>query len=146
MALFILNVLLITSSAFPHRLLNNRKGLENCRPGLCAGPKQAWIPSSPNITYYAEFNVPPLPSNFSSDQTYFIYYNIIFKSDDPYASNNQFVPQLMLGEPLCDSTGPPEYNPIWKTLNQWHIGAQYFFFIQNDSASDGRSGKNIIQF
>eukprot|EP01084_Bolivina_argentea_P261079 441072_1 len=112
----------------------------NCHPGLCAGPSKAWIPSSPNTSYYAEFNVPPLPQSFSAQQTYFIYYNIIFKSDSPYATNNQFVPQLMLGHPLCDSTGAPYYNPIWKVLNQWHIGAQYFFFIKNESASGGRSG------
>eukprot|EP01083_Nonionella_stella_P234056 824091_1 len=125
----------------PPHLRENEKSY--CHPGLCAGPKHGWIPSSPNVSYYAEFNVPPLPTNFSSDQTYFIYYNIIFKEDEPYGTNNQFVPQLMLGEPLCSSTGPPDYNPIWKTLTQWHIGAQYFFFIKNDSAPDGRSGKAV---
>lgn len=112
----------------------------NCHPNLCSGPSKGWIPSSPNVSYYAEFTVPPLPKNFSSQQTYFIYYNIIFKSDSEYATNNQFVPQLMLGRPLCDSTGPPYYNPIWKTLNKWHIGAQYFFFIKNESNPSGKSG------
>ena len=78
---------------------------ESCRAGLCVGPEKAWIPSSNTTLYYAEFNVPPLPESFSAAQTYFIYYNIIFKSDAPYGTNNQFVPQLMLGNPLCDSTG-----------------------------------------
>ena len=131
-------------SLYPNRLPPHLTGeLSSCHPGLCAGPEKAWIPSSPNVTYYAEFNVPPLPKNFSSAQTYFIYYNIIFKSDAPYGTNNQFVPQLMLGEPLCGSTGPPDYNPMWKSLKTWHIGAQYFFFIQNKSTSSGRSGKAV---
>lgn len=109
----------------------------NCHPNLCSGPTKQ-LPSSPNISYYAEYNVPPLPTNFSTDwnfgQTYFIYYNIIFEDDPGYAVNNQFVPQLMLGGgALCGSTGPPEYLPIWRDLKQWYIGAQYFFEIVNTS-------------
>jgi len=115
---------------------------EDCRQNLCAAPTKS-VPASPNVTYYAEFNVPPLPASFSASQTYFIYYNIIFPADGDVATNNQFVPQLMLGEPLCGSTGPPYYNPVWKTLKTWHIGAQYFFFVKNESDPSGNSGKAV---
>ena len=39
---------------------------------------------------------------------------------------NQFVPQLMLGSTLCNSSNAPDYDPIWCKLSTWHIGAQYF--------------------
>ena len=35
---------------------------------------------------------------------------------------NQFVPQLMLGRTLCDSSNHPDYSPVWCTLHKWHIG------------------------
>ena len=48
---------------------------------------------------------------------------------------NQFVPQLMLGNPLCNSTGPPLYKPIWHKFDTWVFGAQYFFEIFNKTAN-----------
>ena len=48
---------------------------------------------------------------------------------------NQFVPQLMLGNPLCDSTGPPLYKPIWHEHTTWVIGSQYFFELFNHTAN-----------
>jgi hypothetical protein len=37
---------------------------------------------------------------------------------------NQFVPQLMLGNPLDGSSGPPLYKPKWHAHNTWCFGAQ----------------------
>ena len=39
---------------------------------------------------------------------------------------NQFVPQLMLGNALANSSNYPDYDPQWIQLETWHIGAQYF--------------------
>jgi len=48
---------------------------------------------------------------------------------------NQFVPQLMLGNPLCNSSGPPDYKPKWHEESTWTFGAQYFFEIFNETAN-----------
>ena len=52
---------------------------------------------------------------------------------------NQFVPQLMLGNTLANSTNGSEYNPKWIKMDAWHIGAQYFMglCVQNDTFPDG---------
>eukprot|EP01084_Bolivina_argentea_P261078 441071_1 len=129
------------SYSFPNRLSPQFNEIEaSCRVNLCSGAG-ARVPTSPNISYYAEYTVPPVPTVIGN--CYYIYYNIIFSSDSPYGTNNQFVPQLMLGTALSDSTGSPYYNPIWKHLTSWHIGSQYFFFIQNESSSSGHSGKAV---
>lgn len=49
---------------------------------------------------------------------------------------NQFVPQLMLGNALCNSSNAPDYHPHWAKLTGWAIGAQYFFGVC-DEGSDG---------
>ena len=42
----------------------------------------------------------------------------------------QFVPQLMLGNPLCKSSGPPLYKPKWELHHSWVLGSQYFFEVR----------------
>ena len=54
------------------------------------------------------------------------YFNIFWRQQPPGGYYNQFVPQLMLGNVLANSTNFPDYEPQWLQLNQWHIGAQYF--------------------
>eukprot|EP00729_Bicosta_minor_P029959 gene29959-29030_t len=46
---------------------------------------------------------------------------------------NQFVPQLMLGNPLDGSKGPPDYVPEWHKHTSWCFGAQYFFELFNQT-------------
>ena len=46
---------------------------------------------------------------------------------------NQFVPQLMLGNVLANSSNYPDYHPQWIALDQWHIGAQYFMALPCNS-------------
>lgn len=52
---------------------------------------------------------------------------------------NQFVPQLMLGNALANSTNHPKYNPHWIKLDTWHIGAQYSMglCVKNETYPDG---------
>jgi len=50
---------------------------------------------------------------------------------------NQFVPQLMLGNVLANSSNFPEYNPQWLVLDKWHIGAQYFMGLPGNSSITG---------
>lgn len=78
------------------------------------------------------FDVPALPTNASAylDLTYYIYFNIFFHNFEPKgAIYNQFVPQLMLGQALSGSTGPPTYDPLWGNYSSYVFGAQYFFEI-----------------
>lgn len=48
---------------------------------------------------------------------------------------NQFVPQLMLGNALANSTNFPDFDPRWIQLDSWHIGAQYFMGLCPDGVS-----------
>ena len=65
---------------------------------------------------------------------------------DGHGRYNQFVPQLMLGSTLCNSSNAPLYTPDWCQLKTWHIGAQYFMGLygcnnQSDAASCGFTPK-----
>ena len=57
------------------------------------------------------------------------------------ARMNQFVPQLMLGNPLDGSKGPPDYVPEWHKHTSWCFGAQYFFelFNQTENATQAHA-------
>ena len=96
-----------------------------CKAGLCGG--MARYPALPGTRFYSTFSVPGLPLNASAaeDVTFFIYTNIFF---DGYRDGtmNQFVNQLMLGNPLSGSTGAPDYLPLWSQAATWVFGAQYF--------------------
>jgi hypothetical protein len=55
-------------------------------------------------------------------------------------SQGQFVPQLTLGDGLCNGTGSPLYNcapcdPNPKTHKQWYMQAQYFWEGHDPSSS-----------
>ena len=65
----------------------------NCRVNLCSGPGHRY-PANTNMSFYAEYTIPPLPAEYTAQQTYYIYYNIFF--GDPYGKFNQFVPQLSI--------------------------------------------------
>jgi hypothetical protein len=47
--------------------------------------------------------------------------------DMGYGRMNQFVPQLLLGNVLSGSTGPPNYDPTFSTISSYMFGAHYFF-------------------
>ena len=53
---------------------------------------------------------------------------------------NQFVNQLMLGQPLYGSTGPPDYNPLWMPVTTWIFAAQYFMEIYDNSTAKAAAG------
>jgi hypothetical protein len=104
-----------------------------CNGGFCSS--LAHYPCR-GTSHYAEFNVPELPEEIGP--TFFVYYNIDWQAAGPSGSDarmNQFVPQLMLGTPLDDSTGPPLYKPIWNETKTWKFGAQYFFEIFNKTSN-----------
>lgn len=52
----------------------------------------------------------------------------------PSTLSNRFVNQLMLGQPLYGSTGPPAYDPLWMPVHTWIFAAQYFMEIYNGTA------------
>ena len=55
----------------------------------------------------------------------YIYFNIFFGDSKPNGRMNQFVPQLMVGESLTTSSGPPDYHPIWVDHKSWVFSSQY---------------------
>jgi len=115
-----------------------------CRAGLCAGAPGRF-PTAPGIVFSSEYNIPKIPSAYGpkTQLTDYLYFNIVFDSAEAQALGghfNQFVPQLMLGSCLTNSTGPPRYNPIFTRVNSWKIGAQYFFALVNHSSQSNWTG------
>lgn len=73
--------------------------------------------------------VPALPKRIDGI-TYYIWTDIFF-GDMGYGRMNQFVPQLILGQALDGSSGPPDYKPHWGNHSSWTFAAHYFFEIFN---------------
>ena len=111
---------------------------ETCHAGaLCVGPGRMYpLGRVPGVKWSSRFVVPRLPQKFDSSMTYYDYLNVFWRDNPQGGFMNQFVPQLMLGNPLANSTNAPEYKPIWKELSSWHVGAQYFMGL-----CDGSSGE-----
>ena len=90
---------------------------------VCAGSASA--PAAVGWKYESSFEAPPLPPDFTSENaTIFYYFNLL--------ASGQFVPQLTLGDGLCNGTGPPGFtcsncDPNPKTSKQWYMQAQYFW-------------------
>lgn len=116
--------------------------LTSCHAGaICAGPGKMYpIGREPGTIIQSRFVVPDLPKQHDSTQnTYYDYLNIFWRQQPTGGYMNQFVPQLMLGNTLANSTNGSEYNPKWIKMDAWHIGAQYFMglCVQNDTFPDG---------
>ena len=107
-----------------------------CRENICGGG--ADYPVNGTL-FYSEFTVPGLPTNASAidEGTYFIYTNIFFRSapSAPSGLMNQFVPQLMLGNPLSGSSNWPFYLPQWSHATTWVFASQYFMEIFNSTSN-----------
>lgn len=111
-----------------------------CQGGLCMGMHDGPHEGGP-ASYvvgdaasgftgvYAEMTVPELPKE--QDGICYYLWTDIFFGDMSYGRMNQFVPQLILGNALSGSTGPPLYNPLYGVYNTWHFGAHYFFEVYN---------------
>lgn len=103
-------------------------------------------PVAPGMRFYTTFNVPGLPLNASAienDITFFIYQNIFFDGGPGECADcrmNQFVNQLMLGQPLYGSTGPPNYDPLWMPVTTWIFAAQYFMEIYPNGTAKAAAG------
>jgi hypothetical protein len=118
-------------------------GDDGCRAGgLCVGPGRLYpIGRQPGVLMYSIFTVPELPQQFDRiETTYYDYFNIFWPGEQPTGGYmNQFVPQLMLGNVLANSSNYPDYDPYWIAMDTWHIGAQYFMGLcaTNATAPDG---------
>jgi hypothetical protein len=76
--------------------------------------------------------VPKLPKQMDA-VTYYLWTDVFF-GDALGGRMNQFVPQLLLGSVLDDSSGPPNFRPSWHVHQTWAFGAHYFFeIIANDT-------------
>ena len=77
--------------------------------------------------------VPDYPKNLSGI-CYYIWTDIFF-GDVGNGRMNQFVPQLILGNALDGTSGPPDYKPHWGHHETWMFGAHYFFEHVNGSGA-----------
>ena len=80
---------------------------------------------------YATMTVPEPPKAIDGI-TYYIWTDIFF-GDESQGRMNQFVPQLILGNALDGSSGPPTFKPHWGEHQTWAFGAHYFFETLNAS-------------
>lgn len=88
------------------------------------------------VVFYSSFVVPELPVVFDAKKKcYYDYLNIFWRGNPPGGYMNQFVPQLMLGNALANSTNYPDFKPHWLQLGSWHVGAQYFMGLCPDGKS-----------
>jgi hypothetical protein len=113
---------------------------DECGGHLCSG--FAWYPVAAGgqpTAFSARFNVPALPADIRVDDPdfcHYIYFNIFFPNGAPAgAVYNQFVPQLVLGNALTGSSGPPRYSPSWGNYSTWYFSAQYFFALNATAGS-----------
>ena len=87
---------------------------------------------------YAEFDVPGKPKE-QDGICFYIYFNIFFSGKGD-GRMNQFVPQLMLGNSLTASSGPPDYKPKWVQHKEWTFSSQYFMEINNTKTGNPAEG------
>ena len=152
----VFSLLLLATSTFafhdcvqPHHSLNRlspaaRERIvsppSGCAGGLCMGMHDGPHEGGPahyemgNVSsgftrLYSEMTVPALPLN-QTGITYFLWSDV-FMGDMSLGRMNQLVPQLLLGEVLSGSTGPPDYIPLYSTFASWMFGAHYFFETLN---------------
>ena len=109
-----------------------------CAGGLCVGMHDGPHESGPAsyvagnassgfTSLYSTMRVPGLPKNLSGICYYL--WSDIFMGDMSWGRMNQFVPQLILGDALDGSTGPPNFDPHYGHHSTWAFGAHYFFEI-----------------
>jgi len=111
-----------------------------CQGGLCVGmhngPHEGGPSSYPvgtkstgYTTVSSTMTVPDYPKT-TQGICYYIWTDIFF-GDMSQGVMNQFVPQLILGNALDGSSGPPLYKPKWGQHDTWKFGAHYFFEVLN---------------
>jgi hypothetical protein len=83
------------------------------------------------VVIESEYVVPSLPEQFDiTQQVFHGYLSIYWRSNIAPGYVTQFVPRLMLGKALVNST--PEFDPELIQLDTWYIGAQYFMALCDD--------------
>jgi hypothetical protein len=88
-------------------------------------------------TVSSTMTVPELPQK-QDGICYYIWSDIFF-GDMSWGRMNQFVPQLILGNALDASSGPPDYKPKWGLHKTWAFGAHYFFETYNGATNSTES-------
>jgi hypothetical protein len=115
-----------------------------CAGGVCVGmtngPHEGGNASYPvawnGITgtrVHSTMTVPQLPAELNGI-TYYLWTDVFF-GDASLGRMNQFVPQLLLGDVLDGSSGPPGYEPLWGHHDTWVFGAHYFFETFNTTSN-----------
>ena len=112
-------MLLSTEHLYPH------EGGNASYPVAWNGKSATFI----NVT----MTVPNLPHK-TTNITYYIWTDIFF-GDGLYGRMNQFVPQLLLGDVLDSSTGPPYYKPKFHHHDTWVFGSHYFWELYNTTTT-----------
>lgn len=122
-------------------LYNDDDNDEVCAGGWCVGmlngPHQGGNASYPvnwngtAATFVsATMTVPGIPEIVNTKMTFYIWTDVFF-GDHGLGRMNQFVPQLILGQALDGSSGPPDFRPQWGYHDSWTFAAHYFFELWN---------------
>jgi len=87
-------------------------------------------------TYVKSFmTVPEYPTHFNGI-TYYLWSDLFFGDSAPNGRMNQLVPQLILGDALDGSSGPPDWIPSWGNHKKWTFASHYFFEIFNETSQE----------
>jgi len=116
--------------------------LGDCAGGVCMGvangPHQGGNASYPvawngtlGTRVEAYMTVPALPTSIDDSITYYIWTDVFF-GDEGRGIMNQLVPQLILGDALDGSSGPPNYEPKWGFHDSWAFASHYYFELQTN--------------
>ena len=110
----------------------------NCSGGLClgmhGGPHEGG-PAAYSVgdaasgftSVFSLMTVPALPKK-QDGICYYIWTDVYF-GHMSLGRMNQFVPQLLVGDALDGSTGPPDYFPRFGVHTTWAFAAHYFFEV-----------------
>ena len=79
--------------------------------------------------------VPEYPTQFNGI-TYYLWTDIFVGDSAPNGRMNQLVPQLILGDALDGSSGPPDWIPSWGRHKKWKFASHYFFEIFNETSQE----------
>jgi hypothetical protein len=79
--------------------------------------------------------VPELPLELDG-VTHYLWTDVFFGDSAPNGRMNQLVPQLILGEALDGTTGPPNWTPTWTQHDTWTFAAHYFFEVFNRTSQN----------
>jgi hypothetical protein len=101
---------------------------------ICVGTEA--FPVAPKIHFYAEYNARGTMCQKAHQKSTRGSNKADKARGGGVESLGLFVPQLVAGNALCNSTGPPTYKAIWHMRDSYVFEAQQYFFTVFNKTSN----------